>query len=209
MAVPSPICESELLGKQKIRREALQARSDYAHVLDAGTRQALEQTLAELVLPHILTARIVAGYHPMADEISPTPLLTALSAGQTAALPWFADRDSRMLFRTPPAVETGPWGMLQPSGQTEVLAPDVVIVPLVRADRIGTRIGRGKGHYDQALSHLREVGPILTIGIAWEIQIADEPLPTDAWDIALDAIATPAEWIDCRRNRAATDGARG
>ena len=33
--------------------------------------------------------------------------------------------------------------------------PDVVIVPLVFADRTGTRIGHGKGHYDRALAHLR------------------------------------------------------
>jgi 5-formyltetrahydrofolate cyclo-ligase len=73
-----------------------------------------------------------------------------------------------------------------------------VLVPLVLADRHGTRIGHGKGHYDRALSHLRASGPILAIGLSWEEQLANTRIPADPWDVALDAIATPREWITCR-----------
>ena len=103
-----------------------------------------------------------------------------------------------MLFREAPAVEPSPWGVLQPSAEAEALAPDVVLVPLVAADRRGTRIGHGKGHYDRALAHLREGGGVFTIGLGWEPQILDDPIPADPWDVPLDAIATPGEWIDCR-----------
>jgi 5-formyltetrahydrofolate cyclo-ligase len=78
------------------------------------------------------------------------------------------------------------------------LAPDLVLVPLVFGDRKGTRIGHGKGHYDRALAHLRDAGPVSTIGIAWEIQMSGHDLPADPWDVPLDAIATPAGWISCR-----------
>ena len=81
------------------------------------------------------------------------------------------------------------------------LAPDLVILPLVFADRHGTRIGHGKGHYDRALAHLRESGPVFAIGIGWESQISDAPLPGDEWDVPLDAVVTPREWISCRWNR--------
>jgi 5-formyltetrahydrofolate cyclo-ligase len=134
----------------------------------------------------------------MRDEISPYSILDALGDGQVPALPWFGGRDARMMFRRAPAIEPGPWGVLQPSPDAPALAPDLVLVPLVHADRHGTRIGHGKGHYDRALSHLREAGPVFTIGIAWEEQISEEPLSADPWDFPLDAIATPAEWIDCR-----------
>ncbi|MGE5722625.1 MAG: 5-formyltetrahydrofolate cyclo-ligase, partial [Sphingomonadales bacterium] len=129
-------------------------------------------------------------------------ILDGLTEGQVAVLPWFADRDAKMIFRRAPAEEASPWGVLQPSGSAEALAPDTVLVPLVYGDRLGTRIGQGKGHYDRALSHLRQSGTVRTIGIAWEQQISDEPIPADPWDVPLDAIATPAEWIDCRHNRA-------
>jgi 5-formyltetrahydrofolate cyclo-ligase len=104
-----------------------------------------------------------------------------------------------MMFREAPAMEAGPWNVLQPSAEADALAPDLVLVPVVLADRHGTRIGHGKGHYDRALAHLREGGhAVRTIGIAWEHQIAQEPIPADPWDQPLDAIATPAEFIQCR-----------
>jgi 5-formyltetrahydrofolate cyclo-ligase len=56
----------------------------------------------------------------------------------------------------------------------------------------------GKGHYDRALAHLREGGEVFAIGLGWEPRILGHPIPADAWDVALDAIATPGEWIDCR-----------
>jgi 5-formyltetrahydrofolate cyclo-ligase len=87
---------------------------------------------------------------------------------------------------------------LQPPATAEALAPDVVLVPLVLGDRHGNRIGHGKGHYDRALSHLREAGNVFTIGIAWETQISGETIAADPWDVPLDVIATPAEWIVCK-----------
>ena len=194
MVVPSPSPPD----KAGLRREALAGRRDYASSLAPGVRAELERKLAEIVLPHLIGARIVAGYHPLRDEVSPYAILDRLGAGQRAALPWFQGRDSRMLFREAPAVEPSPWGVLQPSGEAEALAPDLVLVPLVAADRRGTRIGHGKGHYDRALSNLREGGTVFTVGLAWEPQILADPIPADPWDVPLDALATPLEWIDCR-----------
>jgi 5-formyltetrahydrofolate cyclo-ligase len=196
MAVPSPPTPSL---KEGLRAEALAARRAYARSLTPELRAALEAKLAEIVLPHLLAAKIVAGYHSLKDEISPYPILEALGPGQRAALPWFQDRDSRMIWREVPAVEPSPWGVLQPSPEAEALAPDTVLVPLVLGDRTGVRIGHGKGHYDRALAHLRaREGRVFTIGLAWEPQIADAPIPADPWDVPLDAVATPREWIDCR-----------
>ncbi|MBV8685732.1 MAG: 5-formyltetrahydrofolate cyclo-ligase [Alphaproteobacteria bacterium] len=192
MAVPSPFPKAEL------RRRALAARRDYARSLSPELRSELEEKLAALLLPRLIGAKIVAGYHPLKDEISPYAVLDRLGDGQRAALPWFLDRDSRMIFREAPAVAPSPWGVLQPSVDSEALAPDTVLVPLVAADRRGTRIGHGKGHYDRALAHLREGGAVFTIGLAWEPQIVEARLEPDPWDVPLDAIATPGEWIDCR-----------
>ena len=193
MAVPSPTSP-----KSAIRASALAERRAFVRSLALGLRAELEAKLAQIVLPHLISARIVAAYHPLKDEVSPYPILDELGEGQRAALPWFLNRDSKMLFREAPAVEPSPWGVLQPPAEAEALAPDTVLVPLVAADRRGSRIGHGKGHYDRALSHLREGGPVFTIGLAWEHQILDETLDPDPWDVPLDAIATPAEWIICK-----------
>ena len=194
MAVPSP---SPLPSKSDLRAEGLRRRKAFAASLTPALRATLEEQLARLLLPHLMTARVVAAYHPLRDEISPYPLLALLGEGRRAVLPWFAGRDARMIWRETPATEPSPWGVLQPPADAGAMAPDLVIVPLVLADRAGTRIGHGKGHYDRALAHLRESGPVFTIGIGWEDQILDTPIPADPWDIRLDAVATPREWIAC------------
>ena len=191
MAVPSP-------SKPQQRAEALAQRKVYARSMAPELRAELQEKIARIVLPHLVTARVVAGYHPMKDEISPYPILDKLMPGQDAVLPWFLDRDARMIFRRAPVEGAGPWGVLQPPSTADALAPDVVLVPLVAADRNGSRIGHGKGHYDRALSHLRDAGPVFTIGLAWEPQILEGTIEADPWDVPLDAVATPKEWIQCR-----------
>lgn len=186
--------------KSEQRRHALQARRDFARTLAPELRASLEVQLAERVLPRLIEARVVAGYHPLKDEISPYPILGRLGPGQRAALPWFGGRDARMIWREAPASEPSPWGVLQPPAAAEALAPDLVLVPLVAADRACARIGHGKGHYDRALAHLRDADhPFTTIGLAWDMQIVDEAIAADPWDQPLDAIATPTEWIACTK----------
>jgi len=194
MAVPSPSHAS----KAQMREAALARRKALAAGLTPDTRNALEAALAERVLPHLIGARIIAGYYPMRDEISPLPILERIGPGQQAALPWFADRDARMIFRAAPAASAGPWGVLQPPGDAPALAPDLVLVPLVLADRAGARIGHGKGHYDRALSHLRAAGHVITIGLGWDEQLSEASIPADPWDVPLDFIATPGHWLSCR-----------
>ncbi len=193
MAVPSPFPSD----KSTLRTEALRRRRDFARALTAETRAALENGLADHVLPRLGDANVIAAYHPLRNEIDPGTILAGLPAGVRIALPWFADPAAPMLWREDPAVAPGPWGMTQPDGRAEMLAPDIVLVPLVLADRRGTRIGHGQGHYDRALATLRSVRKIMMIGLAWPCQIVDSALPADPWDIPMDAISTPEEWIEC------------
>jgi len=193
--VPSPSPS-----KPALRDAGLKARRAYAGSLTPEARTALEDALANIVLPRLIGAKVIAAYHPLAAEISPYPLLGKIGPDQRAVLPWFADRDARMIWRAAPAIDPSPWGVLQPSPDAEALAPDIVLVPLVAADRACTRIGHGKGHYDRAIAHLRAGNPRLTtIGLAWDTQILRDLIPADPWDEPLDAIATPKEWIQCKK----------
>lgn len=190
-AVPS------LLTKPELRAQALQRRRTFARSLTFELRGLLEQRLMAQILPRLNPDAVVAAYYPMKDEIDPMPILTALTAnGTVTALPWFADRDAPMMFRRVPADAPGPWGVLQPANDAPPVRPDIILVPLVAADLACNRIGHGKGHYDRALANLRASGAVRTIGLAWDTQVVDAPLPTDPWDIPLDAIATPDRWIE-------------
>ena len=50
-----------------------------------------------------------------------------------------------------------------------VVEPDLVLVPLIAIDGRGTRLGRGKGHYDRALARLKKSGARL-VGVGWSLQ---------------------------------------
>jgi 5-formyltetrahydrofolate cyclo-ligase len=193
MAVPSPSTT-----KAELRAEGLRRRHAFVTSLTPELRGELEAALARNVLPHLSGAGAIGAYHPLRDEISPLRIVAGLAGGQRHGIPWFVDRDSRFLWCEGPATEPSAWGVLQPPAAAEVLVPEVVLVPVVLADRRGVRIGHGKGHYDRALAHLRESGrPLFTIGLAWEAQVIDGPIPADPWDMRLDALATPKEWIRC------------
>ncbi len=179
------------LDKPELRARLRAERAAYAASLDGATRTANEQALADVLAPLFATARIVAGYAPMRAEISPLPALErAAAAGLTVAFPHFADRDSPMLFRSGDPVERGPWKILQPSEDAPIVAPDLVLLPLIGIDRAGNRIGMGKGHYDRALPRLREAGARL-VGVGWRFQRVDQRIPPDPWDLPLDAFASP------------------
>jgi 5-formyltetrahydrofolate cyclo-ligase len=66
-----------------------------------------------------------------------------------------------------------------------------VLLPLVAIDRNGTRLGQGKGHYDRVVGDLRRRGALL-IGLGWDVQLINETIPADPWDIPLDGFACPS-----------------
>jgi 5-formyltetrahydrofolate cyclo-ligase len=72
----------------------------------------------------------------------------------------------------------------QPVCKAEEIA--VVLVPGLAFTRDGVRLGRGMGFYDRFLSRYPHA---LRLGIAFEEQMA-MALPTDAWDLPLDAVLT-------------------
>ena len=71
-----------------------------------------------------------------------------------------------------------------------MVEPDLILVPLIAIDERGTRLGRGKGHYDRALGRLRKT-PAILIGVGWSMQKLADTIPADEWDVPLDGFACP------------------
>ena len=71
----------------------------------------------------------------------------------------------------------------------------MIVAPLVAFDFQGRRLGMGGGFYDRTLAFLtrgsRGRRPHF-IALAYEIQKIAE-LPSDAWDVHLDAVVTESE----------------
>jgi 5-formyltetrahydrofolate cyclo-ligase len=89
------------------------------------------------------------------------------------------------------ALETGTYGILEPSSTAPRLEPaevDLILVPAVACDKRGYRLGYGGGFYDRMLSSA-EWASKPTIGIVFEFAYLSQ-LPIDGWDKPLQTICT-------------------
>ena len=194
-AHPRP--EFEPLSKDSLRRAALDARKAFVRTLSDADRARLEQRLAEHLTSLFAGVSVVGGYCPLGSEINPVPAMEeARAVGAIVGYPCFANPAKPFKFLAGDPLEPGPFGMMQPETRHPVVEPDLVLVPLIAVDGRGTRLGRGKGHYDRALGRLKKHKARL-VGVGWPLQRLTELIPADAWDVPLDGFASPdgLEWF--------------
>jgi len=131
---------------------------------------------------------VVAGYCAVNDEICPLELMQRLAlSGAALCLPRVGD-EKRLSFHFwepgEPLVE-GRFGLKEPLADAPLAEPTLVLVPLLGFDGSGTRIGYGHGHYDRALSALRQKGRTFACGVAYQAQMMED-LPFESHDEPLD-----------------------
>ena len=183
--------EMDPLSKESLRRASLEARKAFVRTLADADRARLEQRLAEHLTSLFAGVSVVGGYCPLGSEISPMPAMEeARAVGAIVGYPCFSNPAKPFKFLAGDPLEPGPFGMMQPAKRHPVVQPDLVLVPLIAVDGRGTRLGRGKGHYDRVLSQLRKTGARL-IGVGWPLQRLADTIPADAWDVPLNAFASP------------------
>ena len=188
---PGPRPEMQPLSKESLRTAALDARKAFVRTLSDGERALLEERLARHLTSLCAEAKVVGGYAPLGSEISPLLAMeVARAIGRIVAFPAFDHPAKPFRFRAGDPLEAGPFGIMQPKPRTPVVEPDLILVPLIAIDGAGTRLGRGKGHYDRALVRLRKSRARL-VGVGWALQRLTETIPADEWDVPLDAFASP------------------
>ena len=114
---------------------------------------------------------------------------------QPTSAPSFLDRDAfapDRAFRFD-NLTSGAFGIWEPTPVSAKLVPptrfDVVLVPGLAFDLDGGRLGRGAGFYDRFLAAVSPNARL--IGVAFDEQIV-EKTPRDAFDLPVDALATPS-----------------
>jgi 5-formyltetrahydrofolate cyclo-ligase len=72
-------------------------------------------------------------------------------------------------------------------GQVEQLSPgDLLFAPALAVDRLGNRLGRGKGYFDKELADLNGV---VVYAVVFENEVLDY-VPIEAHDIRVDGVVT-------------------
>lgn len=181
--------------KLTMRRLYRQKRDEFVEALSAR-ELAIAFSQAPSPLAHYLKpGKIVAGYVAKDSEANPSGLLVAAQQrGCSTALPHVTSKSAPMRFlqwSPGDSLEAGPFSLMQPRADAEVVIPDIVLVPLVAFDSRLMRLGQGAGHYDRALSLLPDS---TAIGIAWSIQHAPA-IEADPWDVPMDAVLTEKSWM--------------
>ncbi len=179
---------------RKLERLHLRAaRAAFVSALAPPVRRALETSACNAIVPHLGRPGILASYAAIGDELDPTAAeQAALALAWRIAFPRVTP-GAPLAFHDVPRdrLSPGRLGIPEPAPQSPTVVPDVLLVPLLGADRAGNRLGQGGGFYDRTLAALRAAGPVLAIGLAWDVQIVDA-LAVAPWDQPLDAIATPS-----------------
>ena len=141
--------------------------------------------------PEFLNSKVIASYMSYGDEPDTRQLnLELIKAGKTLLLPRInGDNLEWVLWNGDESQLQQKKKISEPSGSalTNLAAIEVIIVPALRIDRSGYRLGQGGGYYDRALPHLAA----WSIGLIHPDEISGEDLPREPWDIPLHAAATP------------------
>jgi 5-formyltetrahydrofolate cyclo-ligase len=144
--------------------------------------------------------KIVSAFYPYKSEIDTRPLLGRLAGeGWTTCLPIVIALGEPLIFRRwMPGQPTVPgmWDIPQPTDDSPLIEPDVLLVPMMAFDRYGFRLGYGGGFYDRTLQELRAKKSIVAIGVAYAAQEVDS-VPHDAHDQPLDYVLTEKGCFAC------------
>ena len=152
-----------------------------------------------LKVPEIESATTIASYisyefEPSTDEINEA----FLRSGKVLLLPRInGDQLEWVRWDGDPANLVTKKKISEPVGPalTDLSQIQAIVVPALRIDQSGFRLGQGGGYYDRALVHLKA----WKIGLVYAGELSSEVLPHESHDVPLDAAATPS--IVVRFNR--------
>ena len=176
--------------RKKKRIELLACREAVTN--NDRTRWSIEvSSLLEHGFP-ILCKSTVGFYWSYRGEYDPQPAMSALQTrGAVLALPEIEGKEKPLYFRR--------WWKEAPmkigahnipvTDNTERVAVNAIIVPMLGFDTKGYRLGYGGGYYDRTISGINP-RPLL-IGVAFEILRLEDIYPRPH-DVAMDFIVTEA-----------------
>lgn len=181
--------ESLAVVKQELRQRMLEKLRG----ISSAARVEAETVLLERISGHsaFRRAQIVMMYMALPAEISlNTCIQTALKAGKVVSLPRVVGREIKpfRIGNLEGDLAAGAYNVLEPGehcAPVEVEDLELVFVPGLAFDRLGWRLGRGKGFYDRFLNMLPET--CHTIGVCFTFQLL-KSIPSGPNDVCVKEV---------------------
>ena len=166
-------------------------------------------TISAQIIVHLLAWPGFADYpdvflfYPLPGEID----LRGLT--DTTRKNWYLPRvaaDNQLVFhryRPGDDLYPGAFGIMEPSPNAEIddatgNSKRLIFVPGMVFDRMGGRLGYGKGFYDRFLKDDPKASQTLTVGVVPAALLADGPLPADPWDCPVLALVSEDGFFNVR-----------
>lgn len=176
--------------KQALRRFIREQKKQYGA---AWREKASASILAKLEQnPLFQEASCLLFYHSLPDEVQTARFLQKWHPRKRFILPVVDGENLLLREYDPKKMLTGSFGIAEPQGKlfenNELI--ELAVIPGMAFDRMGNRLGRGKGYYDRLLPSIK--APKIGIAFSWQLL---EAIPVEPFDKTLDAILTETEYI--------------
>ena len=129
-------------------------------------------------------------YYPLPDEVDVRVLIKeAFESGKRVLLPVVKGEELELhLYEGEDSLQEGAFGIMEPTGKKfakkDYPSIQLALVPGMAFDRVGHRLGRGKGYYDRLLPKLTKAR---LAGICFPFQLLDE-VPAEPHDISVEDV---------------------
>ncbi|MCB2412429.1 5-formyltetrahydrofolate cyclo-ligase [Demequina sp. TTPB684] len=187
-----------------------EAKSAWRSAVRQGRLQRGERRMVEhaesfrdhvLALPEIEGITCVSIYASRNHEPGTLPLITALhERGVEVLMPRLGDglvRGWGVFSSADDIAERAPGRPPEPSGEflpaTRLADAQLIVVPALGVDSLGTRLGQGAGWYDRALADATPGVPIVALVFDDEFYDAEvRALPRERHDVPVTIVVTPS-----------------
>jgi len=159
---------------------------------------AAEIALANHDWVSLCPGHLVTCFVSMASE-PPTGLLRKkLSAlGKDVALPIMKPGNQLSWGFDDADLELNSYGIAEPmAAEIDIALASAIVIPALRVGLDGSRLGRGAGYYDRALTEVptHKTGGPIRICIVFDDEV-DDSVPRESHDALIDVIVTPSQVI--------------
>ena len=173
--------------KKKLRKKILKIRKK----IDQNSNKIYFTKIFNLIKRQKKIKKNIGGYFPVNNEIDDLEILKKFEKKEyKICLPVVKknfDMDFYKFSFSEPLI-VNKYGIPEPK-KTNIIYPDIILIPMVGFDKNLNRLGYGGGYYDRIIEKLMKKKKILKIGLAFSKQQINN-LPISKYDKKMDYIVT-------------------
>ena len=173
--------------KKNLRKKILKIRKK----IDSNSNKIDFIKIFNLIKRKKKLKKNIGGYFPVNNEIDDLEILKKFEKKKyKICLPVVKknfDMDFYKFSFSEPLI-VNKYGIPEPN-KTNIICPDIILIPMVAFDKNLNRLGYGGGYYDRVIEKLMKKKKILKIGLAFSKQKINN-LPISNYDKKMDYIVT-------------------